>query len=85
MTTVIPKTLKIKGKYQVTLGCDLCEIAWLSPELDEELDTVLQMSQRAFCPQCTACGHHQDPGLRVSPVILHVEDLNNEFAIISSF
>ena len=85
MTTVIPRTLTVKSRYQVTLGCDLCAVAWYSPEINESLETVLQMSAKAFCPQCTACGHHGDPDLRVTPVVLHVEDLDNEFAIISPF
>lgn len=77
--------LKIQGRYQVTLGCDLCEIAWYSPVVEDTLDMVFAMNNRAFCPQCSACGHHEDPYLQIAPVILSIKNLDNEFAIISQF
>jgi len=77
--------LTTKGRYQVILGCDLCEIAWASPVIEEELETVFAMNERAFCPECSACGHHEDPSLQVKPTILKIVDLDNEFAIITQF
>lgn len=77
--------LQCKCRYQVTLGCDICETAWHSPIIEETLETVSAMSKRAFCPQCTACAHHEDPDLQVAPIILNVENIDNEFAIISLF
>jgi len=85
---VIQKTtmpLTIKGRYQVILGCDLCEVAWASPVVEDSLETVFEMNKRAFCPQCSACQHHEDPYLQMAPVILNIENLDNEFAIISQF
>lgn len=77
--------LMIKGRYQVTLGCDLCEVAWTSPVVEDTLETLFKMNRKAFCPQCTACKHHEDPKLQVAPVILKIENIDNEFAIISQF
>ncbi len=82
---LIMTDLKIQGRYQVTLGCDLCSIAWYSPIVEDTLDTVFDMNRRAFCPQCTACGHHEDPQLQIAPVILNIINLDNEYAIISQF
>lgn len=77
--------LTISGKYQVILGCDLCEVAWVSPIIEETLETVFAMNKRAFCPECSACGHHEEPSLQVTPTVLKIVDLNNEFAIITQF
>lgn len=78
-------SLIINGRYQVILGCDLCEIAWVSPIIKESLETVFAMNTKAFCPQCSACGHHKDPDLQLAPTVLKIVDIDNEFAIISQF
>jgi hypothetical protein len=77
--------LQCKCRYQVMLGCDLCEVAWWSGVVETNLETLFEMNKRAFCPECSACSHHEDPDLRVAPVILNIKNVDNEFAIISQF
>lgn len=77
--------MKTVGKYQVVLGCDLCEIAWVSPEIEQSLETVFVMNTRALCPECGATALHDSPELQVPPIVLKIIDVNNEFAIITQF
>jgi len=77
--------LTTKGRYQVTLACDLCEIAWVSPVVEETLETIFAMNRKALCPECNSHADHEDPFLRYAPIVLEIKDLDNEFAIISQF
>lgn len=72
-------------EYRTVFGCDLCQIAWVSPAIKETIETIWEMNKRVFCPQCTACGHHEDPSLRVAPTVLRIVDVGNEFSIIQQF
>jgi len=77
--------LTTEKRYQVILGCDLCGIAWSSPEITTTLETLFKMNEKALCPGCSATQLHDDPYLQVPPVVLKISDLDNEFAIISQF
>lgn len=72
-------------EYRTVFGCNLCEIAWVSPTVRESIETVWEMNKKVFCPQCTACGHHEEPSLRFAPEVLRIEEVGNEFAIIQQF
>ncbi|MCK5292830.1 MAG: hypothetical protein KAR39_12545 [Thermoplasmata archaeon] len=77
--------MKTVRKYQVILGCDPCGIAWVSPEIEQSLETVFAMNKRALCPECGATALHDSPELQIPPTVLKIIDLNNEFAIITQF
>jgi transcription elongation factor Elf1 len=73
------------AQYRTTFGCELCNIAWVSPTIECTLEEIFEMNTRMFCPRCSASAEHEDPYLRLAPEILNIQDVGNEFAIIVQF
>lgn len=71
--------------YRTTFRCQLCGLAFASPIVEQTLEQIFYVNTRVICPHCTACAHHENPNLRVPIVILKVEDIDNEFALIAQF
>jgi len=72
-------------EYRTVFGCSLCEIAWVSPAVKESIQIIWEMNKKVFCPRCSACGHHEEPSLRLTPEVLRIEEVGNEFTIIQQF
>jgi hypothetical protein len=77
--------LRSWGLYRTVFRCQLCGLEFASPIVEQTLERIFDINTRVICPGCTASAHHENPSLRVPIVIHKIEDIHNEFALITQF